>query len=432
MELVDFIHQSSTTNETWEKLHQNKSDLTELMVIPAGSDFDFPHPSRWGPALGDAKIAELGPDVGKNTRLKELALYSNWDDEFVPSMLHRRRLAPSPLSDEEIERKRHNFKLLCEGFQKNKSIEKLHLQGTMIQYLMQFLTPFLMEHTNVLKEISLVECELGNEDIQLLTHSLLTRGIPLEKLRLVAVQDGIEELVMAFHDNPGLFPKKFHATLSNPNRSISANECNKIAHLLQKKRCTMEELTIMPRDKKACVIIDDRIIAIAKALVGNETLFKLELGHFKPSRSLALDFIQTLCNTSTINNTYTSNHTLCELHDYNGIGNNIVQLSQYLDMNRNVDKKFVACQKVLRYHFFSDKFSMVQFEGMEPDLLMRSLFFLDKWVDVLDKASYVLARRSILLHLIKRYPDIVQAVPQTKVAHDTEISRPSKRIRASG
>jgi hypothetical protein len=38
-----------------------------------------------------------------------------------------------------------------------------------------------------------------------------------------------------------------------------------------------------------------------------------------------------------------------------------------------------------------------------------------------------------LLHLIKRYPNIiVQAVPQTKVAHDTEISRPSKRIRASG
>ena len=209
MELVDMIHQSSTTNETWEKLHQNKSDLTELMVIPAGSDFDFPHPSRWGPALGDAKIAELGPDVGKNTRLKELALYSNWDDEFVPSMLHRRRLAPSPLSDEEIERKRHNFKLLCEGFQKNKSIEKLHLQGTMIQYLMQFLTPFLMEHTNVLKEISLVECQLGNEDIQLFTHSLLTRGIPLEKLRLVAVQDGIEELVMAFHEIQVYFQRSF-------------------------------------------------------------------------------------------------------------------------------------------------------------------------------------------------------------------------------
>jgi hypothetical protein len=75
---------------------------------------------------------------------------------------------------------------------------------------------------------------------------------------------------------------------------------------------------------------------------------------------------------------------------------------------------------------------MVEFEGMEPDLLMGSLFFLDKWVDVLDKASYVFARHSILLHLIKRYPNIVQAVLQTKVAQDTEISRPSKRIRASG
>ena len=44
---------------------------------------------------------------------------------------------------------------------------------------------------------------------------------------------------------------------------------------------------------------------------------------------------------------------------------------------------------------------MMEFEEMEPDLLMRSLIFLDKWGAVNDRASYGVARQSILFHLIK-------------------------------
>ena len=422
MELIDRNYPNSTTSENWLKMRNNDSDLTHLMVIPGGSLLGS-H-SRWGPVIEDTKMKELGQDIGNNTSLKDLSLDPNFDDETTPSLLH---FAPPPLGEDDIERKRQNFQLICEGFHNNQSIEKLHLHGTIIQFLLQFLTPFLMQSTNVLQEITLSKCQLGHEEMNLFATSLLSRGVPLDKLTLIGVEDGINELALAFHDNPGLFPKKFYATLLN--RIIGLDECTSMAHLLQDSRCTMEELSIMPSNKSAFRITDDRPIVIANALAGNETLYKLDLGYFFP-RFMLEAFFQIICNSSTINSTYTSNHTLCELEDYHSFGPGCVQLSQYLHMNSDDDKKAVARHKVLRHHF-SGQFSMNEFEKMKPELLMLSLIFLDKWgAEYNYGLHHQVARQSILFHLIKSTPMTV--VPQTEVSQDTEISRPSKRIRASG
>ena len=92
-------------------------------------------------------------------------------------------------------------------------------------------------------------------------------------------------------------------------------------------------------------------------------------------------------------------------------------------MNSNSDKKAVACRKVFMHHF-SGQFSMMEFEDMIPELLMRTLFFLDKWgaenndgtsYDVArhailfgaennDGTSYDVARHNILFHLLKNNP----------------------------
>ena len=411
MELIDKTNPNSTTSENWLKMRNNDSDLTHLMVIPESLLGSHSH---WGPVIQDTKMKELGQDIANNTSVKDLSLHPNFYDETTPSP-----------HEDEIERKRQNFLLICEGFHNNQSIEKLHLHGTIIQFLLQFLTPFLMQSTNVLQEITLGKCELGHEEINLFATCLISRAVPLDKLTLIGVEEGINELALAFHDNPGLFPKKFYATLLN--RIIGLDECTSMAHLLQDSRCTMEELSIMPSNKSYFRIRDDRPIVIANALAGNETLYKLDLGYFIPLRVIAEAFYKTMCNPSTINSTYTSNHTLCELDDY-VVGH--YTLSQYLHMNSDDDKKAVARHKVLRHHF-SGQFSMNEFEKMKPELLMLSLIFLDKWgAEYNYGARHYVARHSILFHLIKSAPMTV--VAQTEVSQDTEISRPSKRIRASG
>ena len=425
MDLIDRKYPIPTTRENWLKMHNNDSDLDDLMVIAETTTTEasrFVSPSRWGPAIKDTKIKELAQVIGNSTTLKVLSLYPNFYDETRPSILH---VAPTTLGENDIGRKRQNFQLLCEGFHNNESIEKLILHGTTIQFLMQFLTPFVMQGNNVLQEITLSKCQLSHENMQLFATSLISRGIPLDKLTLENVEDGVNELALTFHDNPGLFPKKFYATLLN--RIIGLDECTSMAHLLKEKTCTMEELSIMPFNKSAFRITDDRPIVIANALARNETLYKLDLGYFFP-RFMLEAFFQIICNSSTINSTYTSNHTLFLLDFHFAFGDSA--LSQYLHMNSDDDKKAVACHKVLKRHFsdFYGNFSWMEFKGMEPELLMRSLIFFDKW-----GAEYnygVRARRSILFHLIKSAPMIV--VPQTEVAQDTEISRPSKRIRASG
>jgi hypothetical protein len=424
MDLIDRNYPNSTTRENWLKMHNHDSDIDDLMVIPETTEASrFGSPSRWGPAIKDTKIKELAQVIGKSTTLKVLSLDPNFHDETGPSMLH---VAPTTLGEDDIGRTRLNFQLLCEGFHNNESIEKLILHGTTIQFLMQFLTPFVMQGNNVLQEITLSKCQLSHENMQLFATSLISRGIPLDKLTLENVEDGVNELALTFHDNPGLFPKKFYATLLN--RIIGLDECTSMAHLLQDSRCTMEELSIMPSNMSEFRIDDDRPIVIANALAGNETLYKLDLGYFIPSRVLVRAFLWTMCNPSTINSTYTSNHTLFLLDFHFAFGDSA--LSQYLHMNSDDDKKAVACHKVLKRHFsdFYGNFSWMEFKGMEPELLMRSLIFFDKWGSEYNYG--VRARRSILFHLIKSAPMIV--VPQTEVAQDTEISRPSKRIRASG
>ena len=199
MELIDKTNPNSTTSENWLKMRNNDSDLTHLMVIPESLLGSHSH---WGPVIQDPKMKELGQDIANNTSVKDLSLHPNFYDETTPSP-----------HEDEIERKRQNFLLICEGFHNNQSIEKLHLHGTIIQFLLQFLTPFLMQSTNVLQEITLGKCELGHEEINLFATCLISREVPLDKLTLIGVEDGINELALAFHDNPGLFPKKFNATL---------------------------------------------------------------------------------------------------------------------------------------------------------------------------------------------------------------------------
>ena len=93
-------------------------------------------------------------------------------------------------------------------------------------------------------------------------------------------------------------------------------------------------------------------------------------------------FLSTaLCDKTTINRTYSSNHTLQSLRGYYFTADfkvNILELiATVLDMNRNEDKSEVARQKILKYHFTRGSGDLHVFASM-PDSLMP---FVLGWIE---------------------------------------------------
>jgi hypothetical protein len=278
-------------------------------------------------------------------------------------------------------RVRVGFQSLCDKINKNLYIESIHFSELHSSHMKfcRLLSPLFVR--NSLQEIGLRDCGLSEGEEHLLATALKNRETPLNLLSYQT--NSIINLARAFHDKPGLFPKKFRALITSDDRYSNPEECESIAHILRASQCSMEELSfkkIVPIHRVANTFFT--AIFFAKALAGNKTLYELDIGPFCALYAAADAFVETVCNTSTIHATYTSNHTLARVPNIlimRTQEEHHSQMMQYFEMNRNGDKKFVACQKVLMHHF-SGQFSMKDFEDMmAPDLLIHSLIFLDRW-----------------------------------------------------
>ena len=306
------------------------------------------------------------------------------------------------------------FYRILDRIMNNEYIENIFLVGLrpLDREIILSMTERFLDNNNInmnnVQEITLCDCELGVPDMSIFASSLANRGACLNKLTLkdiVATEDGIiNELVSAFKCNPGMFPKKF--TSMYHCYSEKKDNFESIIPLLMDERCSMEELKMkMSCQNGQYCKMDDHLISFANALNGNTSLHKLDIGFFKSSEAVAEVFVQTVCNSSSINATYTSNHTLNELNRmkvYFGKEeiHNHCKMLHNLNLNVNPNKKFVACEKVLMNHFM-ENFRMEEFEKMLPELLVRSMKFIEIWGLENDRARYAVAHRSILFQLVK-------------------------------
>ena len=337
-----------------------------------------------------AEIEELGRDIGNNTHLVRLVVMRDNIDES-----------------------RRIFQLLCEGINQNRSINRLHLNNQCGRegLMFQFLNPFL-ENNNNLQQIIVHVYELNSEGLCLLMAPLMRRGTPLDLLALYqnSIDDGlVEELVAVFLENPALTPKNLNLRHNNFGR----NGIDAIARLLRDPRCTMEGL-----DLSGNHINNDSAIILADGLVRNNKLRKLNLDGTLITTAGFGFFSPCLCNRSSINATFSSNHTLQFLgHFYthenvpadvtawidyeNPLHPMPADLQEYLEWNTNENKKIVARQKVFMQHFIRD-FRMQAFEGMDPDLLVSVLNFMDRASSENNGVSNINARHSILIRILSQ------------------------------
>jgi hypothetical protein len=130
------------------------------------------------------------------------------------------------------------------------------------------------------------------------------------------------------------------------NRSITAAGLRSLSTLFQSRSCSLKRLWL-----KEMNIGDDGSAALAEGLVGNKSLERI---HFDVNVAGITEvgwsaFSKLLCDTSSINNTYISNHTLRwigQLDDH-GAPKDVVK---YLTWNTDNNEHDVAIWKILRHH----------------------------------------------------------------------------------
>jgi len=163
-----------------------------------------------------------------------------------------------------------------------------------------------------------------------------------------------------------------HLNLSG-NSNLSSVGIEALATLLESSVCNLEELLLVDNN-----IRDGGVQRFATAMTKNRTLKTLDLRGNGITAGWKL-FMNPLCDESTINNTYHSNHTLRTLFTREGTFHLETRppstIQRHLDLNRIEDKGKVAMLKTLSVHI--GEISMTPF--LEWDL--KCLPIAVKWID---------------------------------------------------
>lgn len=275
------------------------------------------------PAGVDA-LARLGTAIGKNTNLRRLHLYDG-------AMLTKIATGNAAF---------------FEGLKRNTSIVKLMLLQCKLSDEIErgVMKEFVAKNSN-LQTFGLYNCALALADGEEGTFiSALVGCSNLTRISLGAcnVKDS---LLVEIAQSTGFRQLRELHLGSN---TFGQTGCEALATLLRDPCCNLRWLDLSANDR-----INDGCAAIlAHALEGNNALKGLDLLNCAVTRSGLRVFSRILCNTSSVEATFHSNHVLSDLvHGYLQ-GN----LSSLLNLNRAANKNRVAAGKILLYHqHFSTK-----------------------------------------------------------------------------
>ena len=132
-----------------------------------------------------------------------------------------------------------------------------------------------------------------------------------------------------------------------------------LATILESPNSNLKELNLYGRSN-----LDDKALtAFARALINNRSLHTLDLNYNQAITDEGREVLsKSLCDTSSIDSTFLSNHTL----RFSGRLNGVPSLRTMLTLNSRDDKKEVAMIKILQHH---DDFDMVPFFEWEFKVL---------------------------------------------------------------
>ncbi len=194
-------------------------------------------------------------------------------------------------------------------------IETLHLGGNTFSVSGLISLCNLLQGTRTLRELHLCNCAIDDEGLQALAGGILTNCCNLTHLYLSC------------------------------NRSITATGLTSLSSFLHSDECCLQYLCLGEIN-----FGDDGALALANGLKGNSTLKSL---YFRPASAGLTSvgwsaFSKLLCDTSSVKNTYLSNHSI---ETIGNCGNHDNDVKELLDLNKHyTNDHHVATRKILQSH----------------------------------------------------------------------------------
>lgn len=152
------------------------------------------------------------------------------------------------------------------------------------------------------------------------------------------------------------------------NRFMSIHGWRALSQLLTKPNSALEELCLSHTN-----LDDEKAVLLADSLVGNKALKVLDLWGSGVTSTRWAAFSKLICDKSSVNKTYLSNHTLSEIR-YGSPYHPTAEIALLLNLNRNPDKTQVAIMKILQNHAHLDMKPLFEWE-------FKTLPFVVDWFD---------------------------------------------------
>ena len=280
--------------------------------------------------------------------------------------------------------------VLAAGLASLPSLKRLNLRGTSIddrglQYLVRGLVNCNVEELDLSGNI-LIDSVSGMR----MLGTLVRRTTNMRSLCLYnssITDEGLQSFVEGVANCCSL--TKLYLSYNN---SITSNGLASLSSLLRAEHCSLSNLSLYDMH-----LGDDGATILANGLIGNNSLTKLELSPTDSgitARGWAA-FSRLLCDTSSVNNTYLSNHTLQQIGGY-GMPDTPSDIVQYLKLNESV-KRSTVIHKILRNHPDIDVTPLFEFNLKCLPLVVEWLekAFLHRFQFKLNVSPAVFERRNL-------------------------------------
>ena len=320
--------------ETLRRAEQNDSTLTKLWI-------------------GDEDFSRLGGCIGENTHLEIM------DITFGGAISN-------------VLRERGFF----EGVKRNTSICSLSLNRigpSQVEAFREILKVY--QENNNLTQLCIHHARMQRGDQVIV--ATLRRCTKLECILLTGcnITDGqLRPMVEALRGQVSL------VTFSFVNNRIGNASCRSLTTLHEDPNCNLRTL-----DLSGNHIDNESATILANSLTNNTKLCNLFLDNNPLDTSSVREvFSHLICNTSSINDIYSSNHTLemIRLPQSNG------HLPSLLQMNEVLNKSHVAIKKILKYHPNIDMEPHFEWD-LKGERNLKALPFVIAWFERAEKAVAV-------------------------------------------
>ena len=188
-----------------------------------------------------------------------------------------------------------------------------------------------------LKRLILRDNFIGDRGLQHLVRGLVNYN--LEELCLDSITD---EGLLSFFEGMGNRCNLRRLDLSY-NRLITANGLASLSPIFRADHCSLWTLSL-----HGINIGDEWVAALANALIGNKSLTTLGISELSVTARGWAAFSRLLCDSSSVNNTFLSNHTLKHVGSY-GMENFPSDIEKYLNLNKLQNQDAAIC-KILHCH----------------------------------------------------------------------------------